>query len=247
MDDLDVFQIKETSQRKIFTGFPDIDTEILLNLEDYILSNTFQVNRYAADLCNESFWNKRIQKMYGVSNLKKYKGNFTYKFIYINLRNKYAGSALYFAINEGYTNVAIYIFNLPDTTYDPYSLLVSTIRRGNLELLKYFVETSEFIKKYFILNHSLIFPYTAVSGNIEIIKYFETYVANICENNSMILILASKKGHLDMTRYLIENGVNVHTNNDNALVSASEKGHIKVMEYLLEQGATIESNGQSLK
>ena len=46
----------DVHQTNIFTGIPEIYTEILLNLDNKELYNICQVNNYSAELCyNDSF------------------------------------------------------------------------------------------------------------------------------------------------------------------------------------------------
>ena len=69
---------------KLYTGIPDIDKEIILHLSDKILSNVCQLNKYTQGLCNEDFWNRRIQHKF--VDLSKYKPNkTTYKTLYKEL------------------------------------------------------------------------------------------------------------------------------------------------------------------
>lgn len=51
----------ELNETNIFTGIPEVDTEILDKLDDKTLYNTCMVNSYSSELCmNDKFLRKRI-------------------------------------------------------------------------------------------------------------------------------------------------------------------------------------------
>lgn len=62
--DIEFFS-KESLPQLFFTKTPEIDTEILVNLDDKTLSLICQVDRYAKSLCDsQELWEKRLEKYY---------------------------------------------------------------------------------------------------------------------------------------------------------------------------------------
>ncbi len=78
-----------------FTKIKDVDLNILQGLEDEDFERVCQVNKYVNKLCGEeSFWLNRflLKKDYDLDEIKKMKGDFTYrelyKYLYIDINNK---------------------------------------------------------------------------------------------------------------------------------------------------------------
>ncbi len=78
-----------------FTKIKDVDLNILQGLEDSDFEKVCRVNKYVNSLCGEeSFWLNRflLKKDYDLEEIKKMKGDFTYrelyKYLYIDKDNK---------------------------------------------------------------------------------------------------------------------------------------------------------------
>ena len=128
-------------KRKQYTGVTELDTKILLNLNDRDLFKACQVDIYTANLCNESFWNQRIQFVYGGAKLNKYKGNKTYREIYKELgRESNDSSKLLISAQNGYLPITKYLIENTIIKRGYINLAIEwAAREGRLQTIKYLI------------------------------------------------------------------------------------------------------------
>ena len=206
---------KESTLLKLFSGVQDTDREVLLHLDDNVLYIICEVNKYAYNLCNGSFWNTRIKQKYEGANLQKYKGNATYKTIYKELREKDLEHILYYAANNGYLPIIEYIIKV-----GTHHITIEFIRQLTLALNK-----------------------ASKNGHLEVVKYLIEQGAIINDGYNSALELAARNGHLPIVKFLVEHGADIHRDSELALTYAVTEGYFDVVKYLVEHGAYIERPG----
>ncbi len=225
----------------IVTGVPDVDREILLRLDDKLLFSTCRINKYTATLCNENFWNLRIQYIYN-SDLSEYKKpNETYRDIYKELI-KNGGTVqreLRYAVSRGYLPIIQYLVAQgADINAEGDGLLTWAALGGHLKIVEYLIEKGADIH----VNNDDAFITASEGGHLKIAKYLAKQGANIHVNNDEALVLASQNGHLSMVKYLIAQGADMHTQNNKPIRKASEFGKLSIVKYLVEHGADNHDN-----
>ena len=96
---------------KAFTGNKDIDLKIIQNLKDEDIPAICRVNKYVSKLCeDENFWLNRLlnKSKIHIEDLKKIKGNLTYKKLYKYLYLGDYGEGLFHSIQ----NDNVYLYKL---------------------------------------------------------------------------------------------------------------------------------------
>ena len=237
---LKLFTEDDSSDRIFLTGvLADIDTEILLNLDDKDLANVCSTNKQAEKILNDDhFWNLLIQRRYR-SDLSKYKNGMKYKEIYTELvKIGYdINKVLIQASLLGYLPVVKYLIDagaeVNGTDLQYKSPLDSAAYGGHLSIVEYLIEKEA--ETYRSLGLA------AKNGHLSVVTcLLENGVdASSHGENELALIWAAKGGHLPVVIYLVENGVDVHCENDCALRWAAENGHLPIVKCLLENGADI--------
>ncbi len=118
-------------------------------------------------------------------------------------------------------------------------------RTGNLEVLKYLVQTGENIKGH--RDDALISA--SENGHFRIVRYIvEKMQANcakyLLENGAdfhadrdFAFRISCREGRLEAVKFLLEKGADIHSLDDYAFRYASERGHLEIVKYLIEQGA----------
>ena len=106
----------------------------------------------------------------------------------------------------------------------------SACRKGNLKLVKFFVELGAAVRNCGFLSALCMMRF-------DIAEYLLEHGADVDMDGGKSLILMSRGGKLKTVKYLVERGANVI--NSPANVHAARKGHIDVVKYLVEHGADV--------
>lgn len=76
-------------------------------------------------------------------------------------------------------------------------------------------------------------------GNVELVKLFLRYGAEIPTGEGTEMIEISMKGHVELLKYFIELGVNIHEFDEIYLRCAISSGNLEFVKILLDSGANI--------
>ena len=121
-----------------------------------------------------------------------------------------------------------------------------TIKRGYLDVVKYFIKEHGIDINIKDKNDHTALILASKNGQIEIVKYLiEEHKIDINiknKNGNTALMEASIEGHIEVVKYLVEHGSDIHIKNiysRTALILASGRKRIEVIKYLVEHGADI--------
>ena len=120
-------------------------------------------------------------------------------------------------------------------------LLIENSKKGNLEVVKYLIESGADIH----VDNDANLRWASNNGHLEVVKFLIENGADIHEYEDRPLILASIRGHLEVVKYLVQSGADIHVDNDECLSCASQFGHLEVVKYLVESGADIHAKNDA--
>ncbi len=121
---------------KAFTGNKDIDLKIIQNLKDEDIPAICRVNKYVSKLCeDENFWLNRLlnKSKIHIEDLKKIKGNLTYKKLYKYLYLGDYGEGLFHSIQ----NDNVYLYKLIPINKNSGSMLTHAACFYSIEIINY--------------------------------------------------------------------------------------------------------------
>jgi uncharacterized protein len=109
-------------------------------------------------------------------------------------------------------------------------------RHGDLDIVKYFVDSGLDINAKGGTSNSMPLNFAVSEGHIEIVKYFlhKGAIMDVTEPERNPLFSAIHKGHLDIVRLLVENGIDITVDygSKNAISFAMEYGQAEIVNYL---------------
>ncbi len=200
----------EVEPSKIYTGVPDVDREILQKLSDNELNAACRVNKYLTSVCDEQFWNNRIQKIHNV-NLSKFKEkHLTFEQLYQILQNQ--------KNNE--------------------SLLSEASRRGYIPLIKELL--SEGVNIHYKNDLPLVIAseagqYATVKLLLENGANVDHSGVGMGVFNVSALYVAASWGNIKIVKLLIKYGENIRSVDiSNSIRAAVEYKHINVLKFLFK-------------
>ncbi len=155
----------------------------------------------------------------------------------------------------------IRFFKIPINT----KMANEAVRSGNLDLVKYLVETGHLslpnqsliavtavesnhpaIAEYFLIqgvDPQLIFLAAVELGILPIMELALRYGVNPIADNNIAVIEAASYGHMSVLQFLVDHGADIHVDDDLALCEASLYGHFEIVKFLLDHGANVHANG----
>ncbi len=233
----------QVSPKRILSGFPpELNFEILLNLDDSSLANAGKTSKESAKICKDDlFWKKRIERIYDI-NLGTYTGGKgkhkkIYKMLNESEETSYTDFLIY--VSElGYLPLVEYSLPAVLNIEDKLSALFEATGNGHLSVVKYFKDNTDIITEK---EGSYAIEVAAQGGQLRIVKYL---MEELNMNSGSALADASMEGHLDVVRYLVEEqDADIHYENDKALGYAliSDITPLPTIEYLVKHGARFTS------
>jgi len=133
--------IKSKTNQFALTGIPEVDREILINLDIYSINNASITNVYIHNLLNNEFWRERLERKFNVITIDP---NIDYKYInyILNDPNKY-DEVFVNAINDGDLFLVKFMLdndliedNFNTNDYITESSLKLALHTGNREMVK---------------------------------------------------------------------------------------------------------------
>ena len=191
-----------------WTSVPEVDTKILLTLNDRELFDVCEASEYFVNLCNETFWDTKLMKIYGTS-FFKYKGIFSYREIYKRFRIN-SDKSLSEAVHMGLLPIVNLLVktNVYSIQYRGNLPLIYAILSGSLDMVKILVENGAEICYgcYEFTNPSSLPLITAFHvGNLEVLIYLIERIRIINQQHrmgTMRLSSAAMEGSPDIMKYL---------------------------------------------
>lgn len=140
------------------------------------------------------------------------------------------------AIQHGHLDLLKFFLSTSDVLYlDSFEALILSIRSCHLHLVKYIASTGFIIKGLFLLE-------CAATGALEILKYLLNLGLSIYSHSNRVLTLAATHGHMSIVEYCIEQGMLATLNNSEAFREACIHNKYGIVKFLLEHGANIHAN-----
>lgn len=111
--------------------------------------------------------------------------------------------------------------------------------KGNLELVKYFVQIGA--NPCPPANYYNDYPLGAAfeKGHLEVLKFLVEKGANIRVYQDLPFRTAALKGYFNIVKFLVEKGADIHADDDYAICAASFRGHLDIVKYLVQNGAKV--------
>lgn len=196
---------KELKKLSILTGQRDTDLLILSNLNDESLFSFCQVDRYAANLCqNEDFWRNRFINKYGAELIDIKLPNRSWKNFYLGIEyynNLYKDwdFSLNEAAKKGSKQIDFINFFLSQGAGASYKALATAIKKQDYPLVNLFVNSFVPIDDDYFWRNA--FNLAASVGNIDILNLLLTKGVR---NFNQALYIAAEKGHKNMVEYLLQ-------------------------------------------
>jgi hypothetical protein len=190
----------------MLTGNQDIDTLILIQLDDRDMTNVCQTSKQNYKLCNnEDFWLKKIL--------------YKYPYLTLDLLQKSKG---YMSWSE------YYIYHLRKINKDnAHDKIIDILKSGKLDQVMIAVNISDQELPY-----GSMLSNASYDGLLDIVKYLKQIGTDIRYRNDLPVRLASMNGKLDVVKFLVENGSNIHAMDDQSLRAAEENGHTDIVNYI---------------
>lgn len=132
------------------------------------------------------------------------------------------------AIKNGHSNVFNYLLNTY-SNFDIKRMILTASIVGNLELIKYFVESGEDIH----FEDDVILAHIPKSKNLDLFKYCVEQGCRIL-NHQILLPYCVGNRLLDFAKYLIEEGVDVNFDSGFALKIATQNNYLEMIKYLID-------------
>ncbi len=233
--------------QEILTKIPELNREILLELDDKALGRMCETSKEAHDVCKDDlFWRERIIRVFDIDLTKYMDEESSYKDMYRFLNTFHAeimDMKVFCAAKYGrlpilkylIENIKYPVHRFCDTTFP---VLLSN-KSNNPTIIRYVI--GKYPTNH--LNKSL--RQAADKGNLEFFKYlleagadFTTTGGNYSAKNS--LDIAAMKGHLQIVRYIILNLKPTQKMINNGLSYAATYGQISILEYLLDKATDLD-------
>ena len=216
--------------RILYSGVPDLDRQIYLNLNGEQLLNACSVNHYTRSLCDDSFWAMKARVEFGDS----VRGD--NRALYAELYPLDTIKRLWWACERGYIRIVMFIVsNGVDIHTKDENALILASKHGHLEVVKYLAEQGADIHAW----KERAIRRAVASGHLEVIEYLVAQGADLRAEDEEAIRLAAAEGHLEVVKYLVAQGADLHAENEDAVRLAASNGHLEVVEYLVAQGANI--------
>lgn len=140
------------------------------------------------------------------------------------------------AIQSGHLDLLKFFLTTSDVLYlDSFEALILAIRSHHLHLVKYIISTGFIIKNLFLLE-------AASSGAFNIFKHLLGLGLSVYSHNNRALTIAATFGHLNIVRHCIEEGMLATSNNSEAFRESCLHNRYEVAKFLLAHGANIHAN-----
>lgn len=244
------------------TGDPNVESLMVQYLDDKSFFRLCKTNKAIAKVCkNETIWQKRLLqrfpffyslkpeginykdyylrtssqihklleslKMKGVVSSEKDFSNVIGEYL-VKSEGKRASELRKF-FSEKYALKHILESNKTE-------LLKKTVKKGYLEIVRYFIEILEVIPESDILDHALQLR-AIENGDLPLVKYFiEQRGADPHVADEGPLRVAAEKGHLPVVQYLIEEAkADPHVENETPIRIAVYNGYLPIVRYLVEK------------
>ena len=228
----------------MLTGIRDVDREIVNNLNDKDLLNMCIVNRtYSERVCDDSYFRLRTEARFpetvpykdyiNENKTRTWKNHYLTIVKYIDLlqrRYKY----IYRAEDKS-PELSYLVRQIVPGFYNKKYALIKASKKGNLPLVKYLVDTGDYIN----IEYNRALKYASQKGKLSVVKYLVEIGADVTAEDNIALQSASENGHLIVVKYLVEHGADITARNNIALLYASFFGYLELVKYLVENGADI--------
>ncbi len=222
--------------KNILTTIPDVNREILLELDDETLDIMCTTCKEAHDVCKDDlFWRERIIRKFNI-NLTKYKDDSaSYRDMYTFLLkyNELIRDRLYFAMREGCLPIFRYLMEDETeellTVKDKETLIRKALAANSLNIILYIVET--YLKCDF---DKYLFCIAILCNNIEV---FKCLIDRGIIGSDRILRLfhaLAGKGDVETLTYICTTFKPSSEEIDSALSSATSHGVFSTMKYLVK-------------
>lgn len=208
------------------TGIVEIDTLILLALDDKSLSRVASVSTYINSLLDDSFWASRFQQKYGLF-LWNYR--VSHESVYKDFSMLQGNELIDRVIDYQFIEL---LKSLLDNN-NKNRILIAAANNGMIEVVKLLI--SEGADIHAIDDISL--RWAIDSGHLKVVELLINEGANIHANYNEALISAVENGHLEIVKLLIDKGVDIHANEEEALQIAAENEDVNMLILLINRGA----------
>ncbi len=253
----------ENSSQEILTTIPDLNREILLELDDKTLNMMCITCKEAHDICKDDlFWRERIIRIFDMD-LTKYKDDeLSYRDMHTFMQKcKHLGNTqalIYLAIMDGQLPILKYIMKMLEKNneiiYEKMDWIMKALQSDCLNIILFIIEKFGFdecedliallcnIKVFKCLvekgiigsnNFAKFFHVGAQQGKLDIV----TYIVEHWKPNSKQLNSAMKGAICSDRSSIITYLVKIDADLNRALEYASLVGNIKIVTYLIEAGA----------
>jgi hypothetical protein len=208
--------IIEIIDKIMFVGIPEIDSHILLYLNDVMLNLICRVNKYINTLSkNHQLWNLKINKKYpGFPLCQNYRG----KDLYFEIAYLKPDQLVSWATGENELGVLKYLANIQ--VYPCQYVANYAASNGYLEQLKWFAE-------YDIYPDWRGVNGAAGQGYLNVLEWLSQHKLYPDQEGAN---KAAENNHLEIVEYLSQIGVYPTYSGANKAVN---RGHIKLLTWLL--------------
>ena len=139
-----------------------------------------------------------------------------------------------------------------DKDSDGYTVLHNACQEGNIELVKYLVDSFPYMATIKDKTGQSPFLVAGFSGSVELVKYLITWGCDVWDkdiNGCTVLRKACSKGKMAVVQYLVENYKNMLKIKDNEGISpflaSGFSGSVKLVVYLISQGCEVSDKDNS--
>ena len=204
------------------SGLKDVDREILQHVDDRELLEICTVDRKTwNEVCDDAFLRRRLISKYpGIEEYKR--EDESWKRFFLNVI--YYISKMKDDHQFEYKNGDFYqqYHMLDKYKGEKDDLLVTAATKGELDLVKYALESGADINAY---NNAAIIN----ARNLNVVKYLVEHGADIHVLDEFPLHLAIEDGNFELVKYLVEQGADIHVMEDYAFQIAN---YTEILNYL---------------
>jgi len=152
---------------------------------------------------------------------------------------------LQYACDNGHTEVARMLLDLPEPSYDDSCVLRNACEHGHTEIVRLLLDLplgltdarglDEYIRTEMLIN-------ACENGNTELVRIFIDHRHSVVLDLKWAFQFACGESYIDIVRLLLEQGVNPSADDNAALKNACEGGQFDVVRLLLDLPVTCGVN-----